>query len=90
MLAEILCLLVKAYLIVLLGRILLSWFPIESGSVMASLYGFVYTVTEPVLGPLRRLIPPVRVGGMGLDLSLTILVFALFIIAPIFGCSLAF
>jgi YggT family protein len=29
----------------------------------------VNRVTEPILGPFRRLIPPVRLGGMGLDVS---------------------
>jgi YggT family protein len=27
------------------------------------------TVTDPVLVPLRRVLPPMTVGGMGLDLS---------------------
>jgi hypothetical protein len=26
-------------------------------------------LTEPILGPLRRALPPVRMGAMGLDLS---------------------
>lgn len=29
-------------------------------------------VTRPVLEPLRRVVPPVRAGGIGIDLSLTI------------------
>ncbi len=69
----LICLALKIYLFLLLGRILLSWFPIESGSVMASLYGFVYTVTEPVLGPLRRVIPPIG----GFDLSPLVVFFGL-------------
>jgi YggT family protein len=37
-----------------------------------------------VLGPVRRALPPVRMGGMGLDLSPIIVVFALqLIIVPI-------
>ncbi len=69
MIAQLLCFLLQAYLVVLFGRIVLSWFPISPGSGLASVYGVLYAVTEPVLGPLRRLIPPVGVGGMGLDLS---------------------
>jgi YggT family protein len=46
-------------------------------------YGFLYAITEPVLGPLRRLIPPVGIGGMGLDLSPTIVLFGLFILTGI-------
>ena len=29
----------------------------------------VNKVTEPILVPFRRLVPPVRIGGMGLDVS---------------------
>lgn len=62
------------------GRIILSWFPIAPGSAMASVFSVLYALTEPVLGPIRRLIPPVGVGGMGLDLSPMIVSFALFIL----------
>lgn len=81
--AQILCLLASAYLIVMFGRVILSWFPIAPGSMMASVYGFLYSITEPVLGPLRRLIPPVGVGGMGLDLSPLIVFFGLTILRQI-------
>ena len=30
------------------------------------------SICEPVLRPIRRLIPPVQVGGVGLDLSVLI------------------
>ncbi len=65
----ILCRLLDAYLILVFGRIILSWFPIEPGSAMASIFGFLYAVTEPVLGPIRRVIPPMGMGGMGFDFS---------------------
>jgi YggT family protein len=65
----ILCRLVQAYIIVIFVRVILSWFPISPGSGMASIYSVVYNLTEPVLGPIRRLMPGIGVGGMGLDLS---------------------
>lgn len=37
----------------------------------------VYTVTDPPLKVLRRIIPTVRIGGMALDLSLLILLIVL-------------
>jgi YggT family protein len=40
-------------------------------------------LTEPVLGPLRRAIPPVRMGAMGLDLSPLIALFGVQIIQRI-------
>jgi len=39
---------------------------------METVRSVLFTVTEPVLAPVRRLMPPVRVGGMGLDLSVTV------------------
>ena len=64
-------------MIVLVARIIMSWFPIEPNSGMASVYAFLHTVTEPVLAPLRRLIPPIGMGGMGLDLSPLIIFFGI-------------
>jgi len=89
-LLDIACLLLKVYLFLLLGRILLSWFPIESGSATASVFGFLYSITEPVLGPIRRLIPPIGMGGMGLDLSPTIVIIGLAVLGPLIGCSMGF
>jgi YggT family protein len=40
-------------------------------------------VTEPVLRPLRALLPPVRLGGMGLDLSPLVLLIALGILSAV-------
>jgi len=67
----------QLYLLIIFVRVILSWFPISPDSPMASVYRFVYAVTEPVLGPIRRVIPGVGFGGMGLDLSPLIVLFAL-------------
>jgi YggT family protein len=84
---NILCLLLNLYLIALFGRIILSWFPMEPGTPMASVYSFLFTVTEPVLGPLRRAIPAVGGGGFRLDLSPIIVLIAIRIIqSTVLGC----
>lgn len=75
--AEILCILAQAYFFALLGRILLSWFPVSPDGLVATIFSFLYAITEPVLGPIRRVLPPVAMGGMGLDLSPIILIFVL-------------
>ncbi len=65
----IVCYALNLYLLALLARIVLSWFPVSSEGPMASVQRFLYSITEPILGPLRRLIPPVRMGSVALDLS---------------------
>lgn len=84
---NVLCTVINLYLILLFGRIILSWFPIAPNTPMAQVFSFLYAVTEPVLGPVRRLLPPIGVGGMGLDLSPIIVTFAVrLLIAPALGC----
>ena len=65
----LLCLAAQLYVFVMFARIILSWFPIQPGSALAPVFSVLYAVTEPVLGPIRRLLPPVGIGGMGIDLS---------------------
>jgi YggT family protein len=67
-------------LIALFLRALLSWFPAEPGT---QLYGVVRAldrVTEPILRPIRRLLPPVRAGGMAIDISIIIAILLLEIV----------
>jgi len=74
---EILCIVVTIYTFVLFARVIVSWAylfgfrPPLSGPVRKIL-DLLDDVTEPVLRPLRALIPPVRAGGMGLDLSIIV------------------
>jgi YggT family protein len=84
---RILCTLLQLYVYVLFARIILSWFPISPQSPMASVFSVLYTATEPVLGPVRRILPPVGLGGMGLDLSpLIVTVGIQFLLIPLLGC----
>ena len=71
---NIFCTLGNLYLLAIFARIVVSWFPVQPGTTFASVVGFLYTITEPLLGPLRRAIPALRMGGMGLDLSPIIVV----------------
>ncbi|MGI8492684.1 MAG: YggT family protein [Acidimicrobiales bacterium] len=49
----------QLYVLVLFARALLSWFPESPTSALNPLRRFVIVVTEPVLAPFRRLIPPI-------------------------------
>lgn len=82
----VVCLALNLYVLILFAAIILSWFPISPGGAMASVYGFLFRLTEPLLGPIRRTIPPIRIGGFGLDLSPFILIVALRILGA-FICN---
>lgn len=43
----------------------------------------VYTVTDPPVRALRRVIKPIRVGGVGLDLSIMVLLLVVFILLQV-------
>lgn len=76
----IICWALNIYLIIIFARILLSWFPLDPNGAMATVAGFLYTVTDPILGPLRRAIPPVRIGAAALDLSPIIVILVISIL----------
>jgi YggT family protein len=76
----LLCYVLSLFLLVLLVRAVMSWFPLAPGGAAASVYGFLFRVTEPVLAPIRSLLPPLQLGGVGLDLSFMIVFFALIIL----------
>jgi YggT family protein len=49
----------QIYVLVLLLRAVLSWFPYNPTSPLNPLRKAVFAVTEPVLAPFRKIIPPV-------------------------------
>lgn len=72
------------------ARILSSWFPAPRSSVGRRLLEVLHDLTEPVLRPLRGLIPPLRIGMVGLDLSPIIVFIALGILTRALGCRFGF
>ncbi|HMR94989.1 MAG TPA: YggT family protein [Microthrixaceae bacterium] len=63
-----LALLLQGLLILLILRAVLSWFP-PGGSFMEQVNGFLVVCTEWMLAPVRRVVPPLRLGGAMLDMS---------------------
>lgn len=54
-----------------------SW---EPGRAMVVALEATYTVTDPPLKALRRVIPPLRFGGVALDLSFFVLMIIVYIL----------
>ena len=82
---QILYLIVYLFFLVLLARFVLSavlqygrrWQP---GRGAAAALETVWTVTDPPLKALRRVIPPLRIGNVSLDLASIVLLVILFVL----------
>ncbi len=64
----LICLALQLFMILIFARVILSWFP-PTGGVLDQIQNLVLSATEWLMGPLRRVIPPVRLGAAALDLS---------------------
>lgn len=71
-LGQVLYILGQLYVAVLVVRALLSWFPASGESPLNPVRRAAFTLTEPVLAPFRRVIPPV--GGLDLSFIVAFLV----------------
>jgi YggT family protein len=88
---DILCILLTIYTIVLFVRVLVSWaflfgFRPPLTGPLRTILDLIEDVTEPVLRPLRALIPPIRAGGMGLDLSIIVAFVILAVLRTALDC----
>jgi YggT family protein len=78
---HIICLLLTVVWLVLLARVILGWIvmagwrpPVTGPG--RSAYDLLFTLTEPILGPLRKMVPPV---GM-FDLSIVVAFVVIFVL----------
>src|SRR5438132_12879281 len=73
------------YLILLLCRLVIDtmqtfareWTP--RGPLLVVLEG-VYTVTDPPINAVRRILPPLRIGGIALDVGFLVVLITLFLL----------
>lgn len=79
MVGQTLYLLLTFYFAVLIGRLILDWVQIFSrdwrpkGPVLVLANG-IYALTDPPLKALRKVVPPLRIGQVALDLGFLILI----------------
>jgi YggT family protein len=79
LLLYVLCVLLQIYYVILIIRIVLSWVPSVPEPVRPLARG-VRAVTDPLLIPLRGLIPSIRMGAMAIDVSPILLFLAIVIL----------
>ncbi|HYJ13117.1 MAG TPA: YggT family protein [Thermomicrobiales bacterium] len=80
-LADLLLSILNAFMIVLVARALFSWFDPTYQTVVGR---FLFSVTEPVVGPVRQIIPTT---GM-LDLSVMVTMFLIIILRQLVASTL--
>ena len=74
------CWFVQLYVFVLVARAITSFFPVTPGTAFAQIVDVLYKLTEPILGPVRRVIPPL---GM-FDMSFLVVMIAVqFLLLPL-------
>jgi YggT family protein len=69
----------ELYLVILFVRAILSWFPYDANSPLNPIRRVVFTVTEPVLAPFRRIIPPI---GM-IDVSFMVAMLVVYLVVRV-------
>ena len=78
----ILCLLVTAYQLVVLAYVILSFVP-EPPSGLLPVVRVVNGLVDPIVRPLRGIIPSVPLGGARLDLTIIVLFILLIILQEV-------
>lgn len=78
----IICQLFTVAVIALIVYVVLSWVP-RPPEPLIPVQRALHRVVDPLLSPIRRIMPPVQLGGMGLDLSVLVLFFAIAILQSI-------
>ncbi len=93
-LLNLLHLVVFIFLIALIVRLIFDWVQVFSrewrpkGVVLVAAEG-VYSATDPPLKLLRRLIPPLRIGGIAIDLAFMLLFLIVVILLSVLSTAAA-
>lgn len=79
----IVCALLRGYALVVFARVALEWVPVGDTHPVGRIRYVLRLVTQPLLAPLRALIPPVRMGSVAVDLSPLVLILGLNLLAQV-------
>ena len=82
---QVLYVLIYLFLLLLFARFVMSWVLAygrrwQPGRGAAAALESVWTVTDPPLKALRRVIPPLRIGSVSIDLAAMVLLVMLYVL----------
>nr|QEO74775.1 hypothetical protein [uncultured bacterium] len=85
MLGAVLGFVLTVFIVVMVIRVVLDWVGVLSngGTAVARVRRVVYGLTEPVISPVRRVLRPVRVGSLSIDLAFTVVFVAAVILRAV-------
>jgi YggT family protein len=73
----IVCTVLNVYALLILAWVILSWVQVSSVHPLGRVQVFLDRIIYPVILPLRRILPPLRLGGAMIDLSPLVLLLGL-------------
>lgn len=79
----VLCLFFQGYAIIVLAHLIFAWVP-RPPEPLVPIRDVVRTLVDPILQPLRRVIPNVPLGGAQLDVSFIVLLIGISLLSRAF------
>lgn len=73
----LICLLIQLYSLAVLAWVILSWIRVSSVHPLGRVQVFLDRIIYPIILPMRRVIPPLRLGMAAIDLTPLILLLGL-------------
>lgn len=85
LIATLLGFVVTLFILLLIVRMILDWVSLAGRGPYWTVRArrLAHAGTEPVIAPVRRVLPPIRAGGIGIDLAFTVVFVAALILRGI-------
>jgi len=85
---DVLHLVLYIYFLVLIGRLVLDWIQVfarqwRPRGVILVVAEAIYTLTDPPLNAIRKVVKPIRFGGVAIDVAFLLLILAVSVLLSI-------
>jgi len=85
---DVLYFVLYVYFLILIGRLVLDWIQVfarqwRPKGVILVVAEAIYTLTDPPLKAIRKVIKPLRVGGVAIDLAFLVLILVVSVLLSI-------